>query len=64
MPVLEVWRMIALTVPPGNAIAVVVGLLALAAAFAVGGKLLIRHEERRAMRRADENTWTIRTPVR
>lgn len=56
--------MLALTMPPGNTIAVVVGLLALAAGLAVGGKLLIRHEKRRAARPVDDNTWTIRTPVR
>ncbi len=56
--------MLALTMPPGNAIAVVVGLLVLAAAFAVGGKLIIRHEQRREVGSADDNSWTIRTPVR
>ena len=64
MPVLEVLRMLNLTMPPGNAIAVIVGLLALAAGFAIAGKLLIRHEQRRAMRSVDQSTWTIRTPVR
>lgn len=56
--------MVALTMPPGNAIAVVIGLLALATGFAVVGKLLIRHEQRRAMRPVDGSSWTIRTPVR
>ena len=52
LPVLEVLGMLALTMPPGNAVAVVVGLLALAAAFAVAGKLLVRHEQRRALNRS------------
>ncbi len=56
--------MLALTLPPGNAIAVMLGLSAMAAAFAVAGKLLIRHEQRRAVPPDDENIWTIRTPVR
>ena len=56
--------MLALTVPPANAIVVVVCLLVLAAGFAVAGKLMIRREHRRAMRPIDDSTWTIRTPVR